>query len=80
MAPLDRAIAAKVTSWFVSQKMAMMLAHPNGKDLGVLRDLLQAGKVKPVIDRTFPLSQTAEALRYLEGGHARGKVVIIVGE
>ena len=78
--PLDRALAAKVTSWFVSQKMAMMLAHPNEKDLGVLRDLLQAGKVKPVIDRTYPLNQTAEALRYLEGGHARGKVVVTVGE
>lgn len=80
VAPLDRMVAAKVTSWFVSQKMAMMLAHPNAKDLGVLRDMLQAGTVKPVIDRTYPLSQTAEAIRHVEGGHARGKVVVIVGE
>ena len=52
----------------------------NQEDLGALRDLLQAGKVKPVIDRTYPLNQVPEALRYLEAGHARGKVVIGVGE
>jgi NADPH:quinone reductase-like Zn-dependent oxidoreductase len=79
-APLDRAIGAKVLSWFVSQNMGMMLAELKPRDLGILRDLLQAGKVKPVIDRTYPLSQVAEALRYLETGHARGKVVIAVGE
>jgi NADPH:quinone reductase-like Zn-dependent oxidoreductase len=79
LAPLDRAIGAKVLSWFVSQKMGMMIANLNKEDLGVLRDLMQAGKVKPVIDRTYPLSQTSEAIRYLEAGHARGKVVIAVG-
>src|SRR5512140_3796669 len=80
VAPMDRAIGAKVFSWFVSQKMGMMLARINKEDLGVLRDFLEAGTVKPVIDRTYPLAQTAEALRYLEAGHARGKVVITVGE
>jgi NADPH:quinone reductase-like Zn-dependent oxidoreductase len=80
IAPLDRMIAAKVLSWFVSQRMGMMLAELNKEDLGILRDLLQAGKVKPVIDRTYPLSQVPEAIRYLEGGHARGKVVIAVGK
>jgi NADPH:quinone reductase-like Zn-dependent oxidoreductase len=80
IAPLDRAIAAKVLSWFVSQNMGMMLAELNQKDLGVLSDLMRAGKVKPVIDRTYPLSQVPEAIRYLEAGHARGKVVIAVGE
>lgn len=80
VSPLDRAIAAKVLSWFVSQKMGMMLAELNKEDLGILRDLMQAGKVKPVIDRTYPLNRVPEALRYLEAGHARGKVVIAVGE
>jgi NADPH:quinone reductase-like Zn-dependent oxidoreductase len=79
IAPLDRAIAAKVLSWFVSQRMAMMLANLNKDDLGVLRDFMQAGKVKPVVDRTYTLNQVPEALRYLEAGHARGKVVIAVG-
>ena len=80
VAPMDRMLGAKVTSWFVSQKMGMMLAQLNKKDLGVLRDLLQSGKVKPVIDRTYPLAQVPEAITYLEAGHARGKVVIAVGE
>jgi len=54
----------------------MMLAELNPRDLGVLADLMQTGKLKPVIDRRYPLAETAEALRYLEKGHARGKVVI----
>jgi NADPH:quinone reductase-like Zn-dependent oxidoreductase len=78
--PLDRMIRAKVLSWFVSQKMGMMLANVTPDDLGVLRDYLQSGKVKPVLDRTYPLSQVPDAIRYLEAGHARGKVVISVGE
>lgn len=80
VAPLDRAIGAKVFSWFVSQHMSMLMAELNKDDLGVLRDLLRAGKVKPVIDRTYTLSQVPEAIRYLEAGHAQGKVVIAVGE
>ncbi len=60
------------------QKMSFMMAKPNHKDLVFLKDLLEAGKVVPVIDRRYPLSETAEALRYLEEGHARGKVVITV--
>jgi hypothetical protein len=59
--------------------MGMMLAEMNHKDLNILGDLMQSGKVKPVIDRTYPFNQLPEALRYLEGGHARGKVVITVG-
>jgi NADPH:quinone reductase-like Zn-dependent oxidoreductase len=58
------------------QKMGFMLAKPNQKDLVFIKELLEAGKVVPVIDRCYPLSETAEALRYLEEGHARGKVVI----
>ena len=58
----------------------MGLAKPNQKDLVFVKELLEAGKVIPVIDRRYPLSETAEAIRYLEGRHARGKVVITVGQ
>ena len=61
---------------FVSQQFGMMLAELNPRDLGVLADLMQTGKLKSVIDRRYPMSETAEALRYLEKGHARGKVVL----
>ncbi|HSW55572.1 MAG TPA: NAD(P)-dependent alcohol dehydrogenase [Ignavibacteriaceae bacterium] len=54
-------------------------AKLNKKDLLLLKDLLEAGKIKPVIDRRYPLSEVPEAIRYLEKGHARGKVVITIG-
>ena len=76
--PLARPIRALLLSPFITQKMGMMMAELNKKDLTVLGDLMQSGKVTPVIDRTYPLSQIADAIRYLEQGHARGKVVIIV--
>ena len=56
----------------------MATANANQKDLLIIKDLLEAGKVVPVIDRTYPLAQTADAIRYLETGRARGKVVITV--
>src|SRR6266480_84447 len=68
--PLANPIKAMLLSPFVSQKMDMMLAELNKKDLTILGDLMQSGKVTPVIDRTYPLSQIAEAIRYLEQGHA----------
>jgi NADPH:quinone reductase-like Zn-dependent oxidoreductase len=74
--PLIKPIQALVLSWFVPQDMGMILAELNQDDLTVLRDLMQAGKVTPVIDRTYPLSKIPEAIRYLETGRARGKVVI----
>jgi NADPH:quinone reductase-like Zn-dependent oxidoreductase len=61
-----------------NKKMGNLLARPNKKDLALVKELLEAGKVVPVIDRWYPLSETAEAIRYLEAGHARGKVVITV--
>jgi NADPH:quinone reductase-like Zn-dependent oxidoreductase len=61
-----------------SKKMCFFIAKMNTKDLVFLKDLLEAGEVVPVIDRRYPLSQAAEALRYREEGHARGKAVIIV--
>ena len=60
--------------------MGNLLAKPNQKDLVFVKELLEAGKVVPVIERSYPLRETAEAIRYLEEGHARGKVVITVGQ
>jgi NADPH:quinone reductase-like Zn-dependent oxidoreductase len=76
--PLGRPVKALLLSPFISQKMGMLMAELNKKDLTILGDLMQSGKVTPVIDRTYPLSKIAEAIRYLEQGHARGKVVITV--
>jgi len=67
-----------VLSRFGNQKMPFFLAKNSKEDLIVLKELIEAGKVRPVIDRTYPLNQTAEAIRYLEAGHARAKVVITV--
>jgi NADPH:quinone reductase-like Zn-dependent oxidoreductase len=61
-----------------SQKMGNLLAKPNKQDLAFIKQLLEAGKVKPVIDRYYPLSEVADAIRYLEEGRAQGKVVITV--
>ena len=76
--PLFRPIKAMLLSPFVSQEMGMFMADTNQKDLAVLADLMQSGKVKPVIDRTYKLSEVPAAIAYLEQGHARGKVVITV--
>jgi NADPH:quinone reductase-like Zn-dependent oxidoreductase len=60
-----------------SKKMGILMWKPNKKeDLAFLKELLDAGKVVPVIDRRYPLSEVSEAIRYLKEGHARGKVVI----
>jgi NADPH:quinone reductase-like Zn-dependent oxidoreductase len=77
--PVDRLVKAAVLSPFVSQKLGSFLAKPNKDDLQFLKELIEAGKLMPVIDRTYPLSEVPEAIRYLEEGHARGKVVIAVG-
>ena len=75
---LTHALNAMFLSKFVSQKMGMMLAELNQKDLTALADLMQSGKVTPVIDRTYTLSELPQAIEYLEQGHARGKVVVKV--
>jgi NADPH:quinone reductase-like Zn-dependent oxidoreductase len=56
----------------------MMMAQLNKSDLTILGDMMQSGKVKPIIDRTYKLSELPAAIAYLEEGHARGKVVITV--
>ena len=76
--PVGRMIKALVVSPFVSQKMATFTVKPNKKDLQFLKQLVESGKVTPVIDRTYPLSEVPEAIRYLEEGHTQGKVIITV--
>ena len=73
---LDRLITAVISSWFVSQKQITFLARPNKEDLTIMHDLMKAGKVIPVIDKRYSLSEVPEAVRYLGKKHARGKVVI----
>ena len=63
---------------FTSRKMPGLLAKVNAADLNVLADLMRSGKVVPVLDRTYSLKETAEAIRYIELCHARGKVAITV--
>src|SRR6266496_1086200 len=69
---------ASLLSRFVDQKFVRYVTKTDKEDLKLLSDLMQTGKVTPVIDRTYKLSETAEAMRYFEEGHARGKVVITV--
>ena len=76
--PVSRLIKAALLSPLISQTMPPFLMKPSSTDLEFLKDLIEAGHVTPVIDRTYPLSESADAIRYLETGHARGKVVIAV--
>jgi NADPH:quinone reductase-like Zn-dependent oxidoreductase len=78
LGPLAQLLRMLVLSRFVSQKMVLFTAHPTREDLQLLKELVEAGKVTPVIDRTYPLSETPEAIRYLEEGHTQGKIVITV--
>lgn len=75
---LGRAYKARALSPFVSQRLRSFLTHWSKQDLEVVKDLIEAGKVTPIIDQTYPLSDAPRAIRYLEEGHARGKVVITV--
>jgi NADPH:quinone reductase-like Zn-dependent oxidoreductase len=73
-----RAYQARLLSPLVSQRLLSFLTRWNRDDLTLLRDLIEAGRIAPVIDRTYALREAAEAMRYLEHGHARGKIVIRV--
>jgi NADPH:quinone reductase-like Zn-dependent oxidoreductase len=75
---VDRQLRAQMLSPFVGQKLGTYVASVKAEDLIVLKELIEAGKVTPVIDRTFPLSETPKAINYLVEGHARGKVAITI--
>jgi NADPH:quinone reductase-like Zn-dependent oxidoreductase len=76
--PITQIVRALVLSPLVSQSVRVVMGNVGRDDLVFLKGLVDDGKVTPVIDRTYPLSEAAEAVRYLEGRHARGKVVITV--
>jgi NADPH:quinone reductase-like Zn-dependent oxidoreductase len=78
IAPLIGPVKMLLVSAAVRQTMVVFLAHQSRDDLAVLRELLAAGNVTPVIDRTYPLSEVPQAIGYLEQGHARGKVAITI--
>jgi NADPH:quinone reductase-like Zn-dependent oxidoreductase len=75
---VDRQLRAQMLSPFVGQKLGTFIASVNAKDLMVLKELIEAGKVTPVMDRTYALGESPDAIRYLKEGHARGKVAILV--
>jgi len=74
--PLPRLLHTVVLSWFVSQKLVPFIAKSSQEDLTIMRELMESGKITPVIDKCYRLSETADAIRYLAEEHARGKVVI----
>jgi NADPH:quinone reductase-like Zn-dependent oxidoreductase len=79
---LAQMIQVLLLGWLLSRlgnkKMRGMITNPNQKDLAFLKELLETGKVVPVIDRTYPLAQVVQAIKYLVEGHPRGKVVLAV--
>jgi NADPH:quinone reductase-like Zn-dependent oxidoreductase len=78
LGPLGHVLKTKFAAMFDSRKAVFFIAKFNGADMQVLRELLEDGKVMPVIDRLYPLNEAADAFRYLGEGHAQGKVVITV--
>ena len=76
LGPLSHVIGLRLASVGSSRTVVFFIAKLNRADLDVLRELIEAGKVTPFVDRTYPLSETADAFRYLGEGHARGKVVV----
>jgi NADPH:quinone reductase-like Zn-dependent oxidoreductase len=73
-----RQLRAAALSPFVRQRLRMLMSAEHRKDLLVLKDLIEAGRLTPVVDRTYPLSQAIDALEHYEDGHPRGKIVITV--
>jgi NADPH:quinone reductase-like Zn-dependent oxidoreductase len=76
--PMTQLLMIRVASWFASQKIVFLTQHRKKEDIDVLKELMETGKVAPVIDKTYPLSETPEAMRHLERGRTRGKVVVTV--
>jgi NADPH:quinone reductase-like Zn-dependent oxidoreductase len=75
---IRRQLRAAALSPFLRQKLGFFISKERRRDLEELRTMLEAGTIKPVVDRTFPLEEVPEAVRYLREGHALGKVVITV--
>jgi NADPH:quinone reductase-like Zn-dependent oxidoreductase len=73
---IDRQLRAMMLSPFVGQKLGTFICRENHEDLIVINGLIESGKLTPIVDRTYPLAEVAEAIRYLQEGRARGKVVI----
>lgn len=71
-------LRAPLLSIFVRQRLLGFVSKEKHEDLEALRELIEAGKIRPVIDRSYPLAQAPDAFRYLEQGHPRGKIVIVV--
>jgi NADPH:quinone reductase-like Zn-dependent oxidoreductase len=78
VAGVDRILAAMLLNPFVRERLVVYVTKENGADLAVLAAMIEAGQVRPVIDRTYPLAEAAAAMRYLEAGHARGKIILAV--
>jgi len=78
LAGSDRQLRALLLSRFASQKLSTFICSENAADLRVLTELIESRQVTPIIDRTYPLSETPAAIRYLQEGHAKGKVVVSV--
>lgn len=74
--PLGHVLKLKLTALRASQTISFFITQFTREDLSTLRDMIEEGKVKPIIDRTYPLAETAEAMRYLGTGHAKAKVVV----
>jgi NADPH:quinone reductase-like Zn-dependent oxidoreductase len=77
-AGIDRIVKAKLLSPFVRQRLVVYVTKENQADLVAIAELIEAGRIRPVIDRTYPLTAVPEAVRYLEAGHTQGKVVITI--
>ena len=75
---IDRQLRALLLSPFVGHKLGTFVASENAEDLLALRELIDSGQLAPAIDRSYPLSEVAAAIRYMLDGHARGKIVVTV--
>jgi len=76
---VDRQLRATLLSPLVKQRLGTFVSSQSADDLTALRGLIESGEVAPVIDRTYPLAEAAAAIRHMQDGHARGKVVVSVG-
>lgn len=72
LAPLK----ALIVSWFVDQDMGLFISSASTADVEILARLMEQGEITPVVDRRYPLTDVADAMRYIEEGHARGKVIV----